>query len=115
VDTEKNMEEQPKDTAGLKRALNDARDRTEELQADSLLTRILVSHLVGLVVRRDGDPTQTLEVLRASSRRNLAENVGWTSGEAEGNERLRSKALEKHEQFFEEMKCALGQPEGQPH
>jgi hypothetical protein len=30
-------------------------------------------------VRRDGDPTKTLEVLRASSRRNLAENIGWTA------------------------------------
>jgi hypothetical protein len=106
------MKEQTKDTAGLRRALNETRDRTEELQADSLLTRILVSHLIGLVVRRDGDPTKTLELLRASSRRNLAENIGWTSGEAEGNERLRSKALEKHEQFFEEMKHALGQHEG---
>jgi hypothetical protein len=106
------MEEQTRDTAGLKRALNEARDRTEELEADSLLTRILVSHLVGLVVRRDGDPTQTLEVLRALSRHNLAENIGWTTGEAEGNERLRSKALEKHEQFFEEMKSALRQHEG---
>src|ERR1700694_311231 len=103
------MKNKTKDPAGLKRALNEARDRTEELQADSLLTRILVSHLVGLVVRRDGDPTKTLEVLRASSRRNVAENIGWTSAEAEGNERLRSKALEKHEQFFEEMKHALGQ------
>ena len=111
-DTEKNMKEQTEDTAGLKHALNETRDRTEELQADSLLTRILVSHLIGLVVRRDGDPTKTLEVLRVSSRRNLAENIGWTSGEAEGNERLRSKALEKHEQFFEEMKHALGQHEG---
>ena len=101
------MKEQTKDTAGLKRALNETRDRTEELQADSLLTRILVSHLVGLVVLRDKDPTKTL-----ASRRNLTENIGWTSGEAEGNERLRSKALEKHEQFFEEMKHALGQHEG---
>ena len=36
----------------------------------------------------------------------------FAGGGAEGNERLRSKALEKHEQFFEEMKHALGQHEG---
>ena len=95
--------------------INDLLKRIDDLQSDALLYQQLVSHLVAIIIRREAEPKNALETLRKSSERNLKQNIVWTSGEAEGNERLRAKTLIKHEQFFEELKRALGQREGEAH
>ena len=105
------MQVQLRNTADLGRFINDMHDRLEDLEADHLLTRLIVAHVVALTVRREKEPRKLLEVLRASSLWNLSKSIVWASGRRDGNERLREKTRQKHEQFFEEMTRALGQRE----
>ena len=95
--------------------LNDVLHQVEELKAENILGHVFINHIVAVFIRREKDPTLALEVLRQASNRNLYETLVWARGEEATNERLRAKALEKHEQFFEEMKRALGQRDRRPH
>jgi hypothetical protein len=105
------MEVEPRDTADLERFMNDLQDRLEDLQADQLVTRLIVSRIVAKIVRREKEPKKLLEVLRASSLWSLSEHIVGTSANPKANERLREKTREKHAQLFEELKRALGQSE----
>jgi hypothetical protein len=101
------MEVERRDTADLKRLINDLQDQIEDLKADQLLARLIVGRLVAKIVRREKEPKKLLEVLRVSSLWTLSEDIVLPSS-PEVNERLREKTRTKHEQFFEEMNRTLG-------
>jgi hypothetical protein len=101
------MEVELRDTADRETFNSNLQERLENVQADQMVTRLIVGHMLALIARREKLPKKLLDVLRASSFWDLAESIAQTSSEPEENERLHAKTREKHEQFFEGMNRVL--------
>jgi hypothetical protein len=95
----------PKD---LERALNLIVDQLHELQAEAALTKVIAQYTIGVLVRNAADQKKYFEEIKRTSRENLATGLKFEGGDRAGNAKVRQKALDRHEQVFEEMGRALG-------
>ena len=92
----------------LEDTLNALLSEIHNLSAEVTVLKILTPHLLGLLVRQAEDPHKYFQGIRVSSRENLAEGVTFESGDAEANQKILEKALERHDQIFEEIRRIFG-------
>jgi hypothetical protein len=86
-----------------------------DLRSEVIVLKVLTTHAIGLLVRRAQNPEKYFDEIRISSKNVISENITFDSGDPEGNQRLIQKALERHDQTFEELKRALGFRRGSAH
>jgi hypothetical protein len=98
----------PRMITDISEAFDVLQNRINDLNAELALIQFLTFRLLGLMVRKAQNPERYFAEIRESSRENLATNLRFESGEAEANQEIVQKALERHEQMFEEMSRALG-------
>ncbi len=92
--------EKPED---LESALNSILAELRELRAETLVSKVLIHHIIGRLVRKAEDPAKYFQDIRTSSRENIEKRLRFTYGDPEIGEKVRADALEKHEQMFEEL------------
>ena len=92
----------------LEAALNDLISDILELKAETAVLNVLTPYLLGSLVRRAENPENYFNAIRTSSRENLAEGITFEGGDADANQEVSEKALERHDQIFEEIHRALG-------